>query len=384
MMGRSVWIAALMLFLQTWVAAGELPSTEGAGTAESAPEVQRAEGGNATAGEMDDDVVLLSPKLLRVTQGERAVFTYDANDEASEILSAHQGNAKGYTYAFDTKDMDPGKYTITLKVTDVTLHKSRIATSILYVEAVPGAPVTMPKLVGKQLQEVLTIIELSGLHVGKIEKHASKLEPGTVMAQSPKAGTTAKSGSDVHLVVAKAAPAYVKPKAVIAPKRLLVQQGKPARFQSRSTYGADTTVTETWSGPLGTGTGKSFDVDTQGLEPGSYTVKLEVNDAAHRVSDTAFAVLYVEGAAAPAKVGGGEDRARSEPGRTGEAAGHGAARRGGTARREDRRGCVRPESGNSPVAASRAGNGAGAGEHGGPCRRRGGPLPPGALRRGRL
>ncbi len=160
---------------------------------------------------------LLTPKVLRVKHGERAVFTYDAHDAASEILRAHQGNQKGYQYVFETKDMEPAKYYINLKVTDVKLQESRTASAVLYVEALPGQRVKVPEVAGKQKKAAMDLIEEAGLRVGTVEERFSSLEPGTVISQSPKPGTVMKSGSGVvNLVIAKAEP-VVKPKPVVEP-----------------------------------------------------------------------------------------------------------------------------------------------------------------------
>jgi PKD repeat protein len=289
MIGRSVWIAAVVLFLQTWVTAGELPATadsgEGSKATGSALEVQQ------TKGDADDGTATLTPSTLRVKHGERAVFTYDANDAASEILRAYQGNKQGYQYILDTKDMDPAKYYIKLKVTDVTLEKSHTVSAVLFVEALPGEIVKVPDVLGKQKKAALALIEEAGLRVGKIETRVSKLNPGTVLMTHPQPRTKLKSGSSVNVVVAKADP---RPTAVIEPVRLWIQKGELARFRSLSRFVSDASVTQTWSGPAGKGTGKTFDIDTKELEPGSYTVKLQVSDAEHKLSDTASAMLIVE------------------------------------------------------------------------------------------
>jgi PKD repeat protein len=303
MIGRSVWIAAVVLLLQTLVTGGELPSTmgseEGAKTSGSVIEVAPTKGDRTRARSADNGSATLSPSTLRVKHGERAVFTYNADDEASEILKAHQGNQKGYQYILETKDMEPAKYFIRLKVTDVTLKESRTVSAVLYVEALPGEIVKVPDVIGEQKEAAMAKIEEAGLRVGEIEESVSKLDPGMVIMLNPHPGAKLKSGSKVDLVVAKAEHDG-KPTAVIEPKLMWIQQGERARFQSRSTYAADAAVTEAWSGPAGKGTGKTFDVDTTGLEPGKYTVDLQISDAARQLSDTVSAVLYVE--AEPAAV----------------------------------------------------------------------------------
>jgi PKD repeat protein len=276
--------------------------------------VQPTQGDKPAGSEADETAATLSPKTLRVKHGERAVFTYDAHDAASEILRAHQGNQKGYQYILDTKDMEPAKYFVKLKVTDVTLKESRTASAVLYVEALPGELVKVPEVIGEQKKAAMALIEEAGLRVGKIEERLSKLKPGTVMMQRPQPGTTLKSGSGaVDLVIAKAEH-EAKLTAVIEPKMAWVKEGEHARFQSRSTHPAGAAVTETWSGPQASGTGKTFDVDTTGLEPGKYTVSLKISDAARNENDTATAVLYVEGE--PVKVAAAPVEVKPEPVKT--------------------------------------------------------------------
>jgi serine/threonine-protein kinase len=70
-------------------------------------------------------------------------------------------------------------------------------------------PVTVPNVVGMTQEKAQTTLTAAGLKLGSVENTPTKkAEAGTVVAQTPAAGQTAKSGSAVQLAVA-AKPAQV-------------------------------------------------------------------------------------------------------------------------------------------------------------------------------
>jgi PKD repeat protein len=110
-----------------------------------------------------------------------------------------------------------------------------------------------------------------------------------LLSQSPKSsntGTIEKRNPNIALMM--------KPTAKIAPQHQEVIQGIAALFESQSSASAGSAIAkELWSGPGGqTGAGKTFTINTQELQPGTYPITLTVVD--HRnISSTITAALVV-------------------------------------------------------------------------------------------
>jgi hypothetical protein len=64
----------------------------------------------------------------------------------------------------------------------------------------------IPKVIGKTLANAKTALNNAGFEVGRVTQQTSSKRKGTVISQSPAAGTSARSGRAVSLVVAKPAP----------------------------------------------------------------------------------------------------------------------------------------------------------------------------------
>ena len=64
----------------------------------------------------------------------------------------------------------------------------------------------IPKVVGKTLANAKRALNNAGFEVGKVTQQTSSKKQGTVIAQSPDAGTSARPGRAVSLVTAKPAP----------------------------------------------------------------------------------------------------------------------------------------------------------------------------------
>ncbi|MFV0389234.1 MAG: PASTA domain-containing protein [Pyrinomonadaceae bacterium] len=79
-----------------------------------------------------------------------------------------------------------------------------------------GEEVTIPKIVGKNLNDGTNALENAGLQIKKVASRYSEEPPNTILEQRPKAGTIAKTGLMVSVIVAQAnqdgseAPANVK------------------------------------------------------------------------------------------------------------------------------------------------------------------------------
>lgn len=64
----------------------------------------------------------------------------------------------------------------------------------------------VPKVVGKTIANAKRALKNAGFEVGKVTQRTSSQKKGTVISQSPDAGTSARPGRAVSLVVAKPAP----------------------------------------------------------------------------------------------------------------------------------------------------------------------------------
>jgi hypothetical protein len=71
---------------------------------------------------------------------------------------------------------------------------------------VAEAPPTIPKVVGKTLANAERVLKNAGFELGKVTQRTSSKMKGTVISQSPHAGTSARPGRAVSLVTAKPAP----------------------------------------------------------------------------------------------------------------------------------------------------------------------------------
>jgi len=64
----------------------------------------------------------------------------------------------------------------------------------------------VPKVVGKTIANAKRALKNAGFEVGKVTQQTSSKKKGTVISQSPDAGTSARPGRSVSLVTAKPAP----------------------------------------------------------------------------------------------------------------------------------------------------------------------------------
>ncbi|HEX5913111.1 MAG TPA: PASTA domain-containing protein [Rubrobacter sp.] len=75
------------------------------------------------------------------------------------------------------------------------------------VELIVAQPLPkVPKVVGKTLANAKRALKNAGFEVGKVTQQTSSKRKGTVISQSPDAGTSARPGRTVSLVTAKPAP----------------------------------------------------------------------------------------------------------------------------------------------------------------------------------
>jgi serine/threonine protein kinase/beta-lactam-binding protein with PASTA domain len=99
--------------------------------------------------------------------------------------------------------------------------------SILLTVAVAPKKVAVPSVVGDTVDQATTTLESAGFSVVVTHKHSTSATPGTVLSESPSAGSSAQRGSAITLVVAEKPSTITVPdvsgKSVAAASNLLGQ-----------------------------------------------------------------------------------------------------------------------------------------------------------------
>ena len=112
--------------------------------------------------------------------------------------------------------------------------------------------VVVPNLQGKQLAEAEQLISQSKLSLAKVnEQYNEKSPSGTVMSQTPKAGSEVKSGRSIYLTVSKGLELVTVPYVVGMPYRTArvtlknrgIEVGN-VTYQNSETMGSDTVVSQ--------------------------------------------------------------------------------------------------------------------------------------------
>jgi serine/threonine-protein kinase len=93
--------------------------------------------------------------------------------------------------------------------------------------------VEVPSVTGQQRDAAEQAIRDAGLEPSATEREDDSTEPGTVLEQSPDAGSQAAKGSAVKIVVAKAPPDVPVPDVVDQPEDAAVQALEAAGFKVR-------------------------------------------------------------------------------------------------------------------------------------------------------
>lgn len=181
----------------------------------------------------------------------------------------------------------------------------------------------VPDVQGMTVEHATAVLEKMGLGIEVAGRIRSMTSTGTIIRQSPGKGAETTIGTKVNVWVAQRSrptrpdqppqPPTPDPlHAEIHPPTREVQQGEPALFESRSTPREG--IRETWTGPGNQqGTGASFEIGTEGLEPGSYGVGLMVtNQREQRVRARAVLVVTAK-SVPPVQPGGSGDAGTVEP-----------------------------------------------------------------------
>jgi hypothetical protein len=148
--------------------------------------------------------------------------------------------------------------------------------------------VEVPSLINHHGNEAERILREFGLKSGETIKRTSEYEDGIILQQEPIAGTKVFVGSPVNIWISSKRE---KPVAKINPEHPKVVQGKRIVFESLST--PEGKLKESWRGPSNQkGTGSTFEVYTDHLNPERYEIVLMVEDDRDQ-KDKAVAILEV-------------------------------------------------------------------------------------------
>lgn len=94
-----------------------------------------------------------------------------------------------------------GNYTVTLLITDDAGRTAVTTVSVPITGAAPAGQVSTPNVVGATQAAATTAITAAGLMVGTVTPVSNAAPAGTVILQTPAAGTLVASGSTVDIVV---------------------------------------------------------------------------------------------------------------------------------------------------------------------------------------
>jgi resuscitation-promoting factor RpfB len=127
-------------------------------------------------------------------------------------------NVEGRSIDVATSELEAAGFEVTVetKLTNAVhprtvLQQSATAGSLAEVGDTIGltvamAPPKIPNVVGKTLANAKRALKNAGFEVGRVTQRTSSKKKGTVISQSPDAGTSARPGRPVSLVTAKPAP----------------------------------------------------------------------------------------------------------------------------------------------------------------------------------
>jgi PKD repeat protein len=270
-------------------------------------------------------VARISPDSSRVNQGTRVTFfsrSYHPERNRRIIGSSWQTSwgqrASGDYIDIDTRELKPGQYSIDLSVVDDT-RASNSTQAVLIIEAAkaPMLPVAAITPNHRRVNQGVRVdFSDASYHPNRDTKIVSRrwstqwgqthggntltidtasLPPGSywISLEVVDQYQTRDSARAV-LEIVQAAPLRQPPTARIAPGRIEVPQGQPAHFDgSRSTDPDGVIRSWTWSlddRPIDRQ--PSTRIDTSALNPGQYTVRLEITDE-HGLTGRDEALLFI-------------------------------------------------------------------------------------------
>jgi serine/threonine-protein kinase len=131
---------------------------------------------------------------------------------AKAIADLHRANYKTRTKSEASKSVQSGIVIGTQPPAETEVQEGRVIT-VLVSSGAP--PVRVPDVTGESLEAAEATLTNAELTLGAVTKQVSATQsPGTVVAQSPTSGNSAKAGEKVNVTVAKA------PKEIAVPKVL--------------------------------------------------------------------------------------------------------------------------------------------------------------------
>ena len=140
-----------------------------------------------------DIVVSTGPPKVEVPD----VVGEDKNDAEDELRS------KGFEVVLSSKDSsEPKNQVIQQQPPAGTMVKEGAKITLFY----SAGPQQVPDVVGKTESEAKRILQDAGFQVDEVEDPSTKAKKGTVLRQSPKAGSDADRGSTVYIVVSTYEP----------------------------------------------------------------------------------------------------------------------------------------------------------------------------------
>jgi len=279
----------------------------------------------------------INPPRQVVTQGQPAIFASKSIADPDMPIIAHQWSGpSGQTsnqqrFVVDTTNLKPSTYPVTLIVRD-RQQRQGLDRAMLVVEAKPrddvgtetrppvarinraivevqqGEPARFlstsyhPERNGKitrSLWQTSSGQTASGDHIDIDTRRLSAMSYTVTLEVIDHRG--ARDSATATLIVTPPPAPVHPPVARISPDRSRVNQGTPVRFFSTS-YHPDSKrkiIRTLWQTSWGQkASGDYIDIDTHGLNPGEYSVALNVVDDG-RASDSAKATLVIEETKAP-------------------------------------------------------------------------------------
>jgi len=175
--------------------------------------------------------------------------------EAQAVARLKKAHYRTKTRLQASKSVASGKVIGTEPPAETEVQQGRVVT-VLVSSGPP--PVRVPDLAGQSLEAAESTLENSELALGTVARQVSgKLSPGTVIAQSPSAGSSLRAGEKVNVTVAKAPKEVEVPEVVgaaeAAASAALAHAGFKVKRESRASSEAAQAGTVLEQSPAGGG-----------------------------------------------------------------------------------------------------------------------------------
>jgi resuscitation-promoting factor RpfB len=162
--------------------------------------------GVSQTGERDAEAGSLSAATVSATTASPTPETAEVpNVEGESVdVATSQLEAAGFVVRVETQETNaaPPGHVLRQSATAGSLVEVGDTVGLTVAKALPK----IPKVVGKTLANAKRALKNAGFEVGRVTQETSSKKKGTVISQSPDAGTSARPGRTVSLVTAKPAP----------------------------------------------------------------------------------------------------------------------------------------------------------------------------------